>query len=86
MGVIGCPFVPLLILEERQHGGAVEGGLWEHHPQEEADLHRTQAHRLGWEQGQVVLGAVQGLRGVPAGQPWQRVLAAGRCVGPPLSG
>ena len=64
MGAVGSQFVPLLVGDQGERGGAVKQRLWEHHPQEEAHLHRTQAHRLGWEQGLVVLQAQEGERGV----------------------
>jgi hypothetical protein len=57
-------FVPLLLGDQRQHGGAVEHRLWQHHPQEEAHLHRTHADGLGGEQRLVVLRAEQRMRRV----------------------
>ncbi len=56
--------MPLLVRDQGEHGRAVEQRLREHHPQEEAHLHRAERHRPGREQRLVVLQAEEGVRGV----------------------
>jgi hypothetical protein len=64
MGTVGGAFVPLLVGDQGERGGAVKQWLWEHHAQEEAHLHRAEQDRLGREQGLVVLQAQERERGV----------------------
>jgi hypothetical protein len=86
MGVIGGPFVPLLVGDQRHHGGAVEHRLRQCYPQQQAQLHRAEGHRLRWQQGQPVLQAGQRLGGVQAIRPRRLLRDRARCAGPPLSG
>ena len=87
MRAIGSPFMALLIVDQGERRGVVKHGLGQGHPEEETDLHGTQADQLGWEQGQpIVLVAERG------GGVWRRSQqviqerAEQQLIGPPLSG
>ena len=86
VGTGGSAFVPLLVGDEVEHGGAVEDGLWERDAQEEAHLHRTQADWLGRQQGRVVRRAQERQGGVLARSLPQLVQGVVRLAGPPLAG
>ncbi len=73
MGVVGGSFVPLLVRDQGERCGVIEHRLREHHPQEQAYLHRAQANRLGREQRLVVLQAEQRVGGVQPNCPQRLV-------------
>jgi hypothetical protein len=83
---VGVLFMLLLVVDHVQGGDEVKHRLGQRRAEEEANLHRAQVHRLGWEQHQPVVGVTQRIGGIWSRRQRFMQERAERGVGTPLAG